>query len=421
MKLLKKTFKHYVIATLLVFLLGGIAFYFVLKTFAINDIVGNLYEEKLKIEKQLASLDSIPQGLFLIDEHLIITKTAPANFSSDIITKDTVIYDEKEAHEATPARLMQFYAKSKFSTYRITIVKSLIENDDLIEAIGTALLTLIISLLIIIYFINRKISKIIWEPFYDSLNRIKKFDVSQSRRISLGGSDITEFSELNKSITLMADKIQTDYKNLKEFTENASHEIQTPLAIINTKLELLIQTDNLEEEQMLNIQSVYDAAKRLSKLNQSLILLTKIENNQFVEKEKIDFSETVKKHLTNYNELVEAKKLNLTSSISNNVALNINSALADILISNLITNAIKHNIENGKIKIELLPGNFTISNTGALLQSKPIELFERFKKDTSASESMGLGLSIVKKICVTENIQINYSANSHYHIVELKF
>src|ERR1035437_9376120 len=234
MKLLKKTFKHYVIATLLVFLLGGIAFYFVLKTFAINDIVGNLYEEKLKLENQLASLDSIPQGLFLIDDNIIIAKTVPANFSLNSITRDTVIYDEKEGHEATPARLMQFYAKSKFSTYRITIVKSLIENDDLIEAIGTALLTLIISLLIIIYFINRKISKIIWEPFYDSLNRIKKFDVSQSRKISLGGSDITEFSELNKSITLMADKIQTDYKNLKEFTENASHEIQTPLAIINT-------------------------------------------------------------------------------------------------------------------------------------------------------------------------------------------
>jgi signal transduction histidine kinase len=421
MKLLNRTSKYYAIATLLVFLIGSIVFYFALKTFVNDDIVGKLDDEKLTLETQVASYDSIPQVLFSVGDDIIITKTEPANYTSNTITKDTILFDEKEGNEEAPARSIQFYAKSKFNTYRITIVKSLIENDDLIGAIGISLFTLIIFLLIIIYFINRKISKIIWAPFYDSLNKIKKFDVSYARQISLGSSDISEFSELNKAITLMTDKIQTDYKNLKEFTENASHEIQTPLAIINTKLELLIQTDNLEEEQMHNVQSVYDAAKRLSKLNQSLILLTKIENNQFVEKEQINFSETVKKHIANYNELVTAKKINITSNISYDIQLKINSSLADILISNLITNAIKHNIENGEIKVELLPGNLKISNTGAILHNNPIELFERFKKDKSASESLGLGLSIVKKICETEHIQINYSSNANYHIVELKF
>ncbi len=351
MKLLNKTSKYYAIAALLMFLIGSIVFYFALISFVDNDIKGKLDDAKQKLENQVAVFDSIPRVLFSLADNITLTKTDPHNFNTNSIIKDTILYDENEEHEVVHAMSIQFYAKSKYNTYRITIVKSAVENDDLIGAIGITLLALIISFLIVIYFVNRKISKIIWEPFYSSLDKIKKIDISNAQTISLENSDITEFSELNKALILMTDKIHADYKNLKEFTENASHEIQTPLAIIKTKLELLVQADNLEEEQMHNIQSVYDAANRLSKLNQSLILLTKIENHQFSEKGLINFSEKVLKQIANYKELVSAKKLNLITSVDDNVELKINTALSDILISNLLTNAIKHNIENGEIKI----------------------------------------------------------------------
>ncbi|MEO6901831.1 MAG: HAMP domain-containing sensor histidine kinase [Bacteroidia bacterium] len=421
MKLLHKTNKFYGVAALLVFLMGGIIFYFALKFFVNNDIVEKLYEEKQIIEKQIASLDSIPQLVIISGDIVKITKVAPEIFTSNVITKDTIQIDEEEAGEKVPSRLIAFYAQSKFNTYQITITKSLVESDDLIEVIAIALAALIVSFFIALYFVNRTISKFIWTSFYESLDKIKQFDVTHAKQLNILPSDINEFNELNKSVTLMTDKIQTDYKNLKEFTENASHEIQTPLAIIKTKLELLIQSESLNEEQMVMIQSVYDATNRLSKLNRSLILLSKIENNQFGQKEKINFSEAVKKHIVNFTELIEAKKLTLNTSIKNNIIVNINSSLADVLITNLITNAIKHNNREGEINIELTDQHFKISNTGFPLKNNPIELFNRFKKDKSSGDSLGLGLSIVKKIVETMDYEVSYSFQNNRHIVELVF
>jgi signal transduction histidine kinase len=420
MKLLNKTSKYYIVAALSVFIIGSTVFYFAVGAFVNNDIVGKLYEEKNKIEKQIALLDSVPQLMFSAGDDITIIKVPGQYLNSTIQTKDTTLVDENDG-EVEVSRLIRFYAKSKFNTYYITINKSLVENDDLIEAIAIALFTLIISFLIVLYFINRRLSKFIWKPFYHSLNKIKQFDVANAQSLDIAESSINEFNELNKAVSLMTDKIQADYKNLKEFTENASHEIQTPLAIIKTKLELLIQNENLKEEDMLIIQAVYDATNRLSKLNQSLILLTKIENNQFAPREKVNVTELLKKQIDNYSELISAKNLTLNSNIQNDVLLNINPALADVLFTNLITNAIKHNISKGEIKIELSSEKLTLSNTGQLLESNPAELFERFKKDKSSSESLGLGLSIVKKICATQHYEITYSFQNNYHTLELVF
>ena len=218
----------------------------------------------------------------------------------------------------------------------------------------------------------------------------------------------------------MTNKIQGDYKSLKEFTENASHEIQTPLAIIKSKLELLIQQENFKEEQMQAIQSVYDAANRLSRLNQALILLTKIENHQFEKREQIDLTEVVKKHILNFKELIEAKEIRLNHTIEGDVKLKINPVLADVLISNLLTNAIKHNVEKGEINLSLSKNELTVSNTGAELKINPLELFDRFKKDSVSSESLGLGLSIVKKICDSEKFTISYECLNKLHSLKIK-
>ncbi len=421
MKLLHKTNKFYGVTALVILLIGGFVFYFALKTFVNNDIVEKLYEEKQNIEKQISPLDSLPQIVIISGDIVKITNVAPERFTLNVIAKDTIQFDEQEGEEEVPSKLIVFYAKSKFDTYQITISKSLVESDDLIEAVAMALAALIISFFVALYFINRSISKFIWAPFYESLNKIKQFDVSHAKQLEISASDIDEFNELSKSVKQMTHKIQTDYKNLKEFTENASHEIQTPLAIIKTKLELLIQAESLTEKQMTIIQSVYDATNRLSKLNQSLILLSKIENNQFEQKEQLNFSEAVRKHLINFTELIQAKNLTLTTAITDTVFLNINSSLADVLITNLITNAIKHNNKQGEVKIELTGQNFKISNTGPHLQNNPIELFYRFKKDKSSAESLGLGLSLVKKICDTLHYDVNYTFQNSYHIVELVF
>lgn len=420
MKLLSKTSKYYVVVPLLIFLIGGILFFLTIRSFVNDDVVQKLGAEKVGITDQIRSLDSIPNKLFAITGNLSFKKINPEISNFIPLVRDTVLYDEKEGHEEVPAKTITFLAKSKFYSYQITLIKSLVESDDLIEVIAIALFVLIVLFLVSFYYLNFKVSKIIWSPFYHSLYKIKGYNLSSNKKLTIPTSDIDEFNELNLAVELMTEKIQADYNNLKEFTEDASHEIQTPLAIIKTKLELLVQSD-MREEQMLLVQSINDAATKLSRLNHALLLLTKIENQQYSGKEVINITKLIEKHINNYKELIEARGVSLLTHGSVQLFVEINPLLADILIANLIGNAIKHNIKDGQIHIEILSKNLSISNTGNPLNQNPILLFERFKKDSSHSESLGLGLSIVKKICETEHIQISYKFNQPIHRLNLDF
>ena len=421
MKLLRKTGNYYTIAPLLLFLAGGILFFFVLKSYINKDVSEKLIGEKIVIENKIKTFDSIPEIMLSLNGNMSLKKVYAPDPSFKTLMKDTVLFDDLESHEEVPARAIRFFAKSKVYWYQITLSKSLVESDDLIYVIAVSLVVLIALFLISIYFITIRISKVIWSPFYDSLNKIKEYDLSRTAKLQMIPSDIDEFNELNRAIEAMTDKIQTDYKNLKEFTENASHEIQTPLAVIQAKLELLMQRDNLKEEDVILIQAISDAISRLSRLNQALLLLTKIENLQYRQKETIQLSGFFQRQIDNFHELIEAKGLTLQAHLEEGCAVSINPLLGDILITNLITNAIKHNVEQGWIKIELSQSGLIISNTGNPLTKKPQVLFGRFRKDKADSESPGLGLAIVKKICDTEGIQISYTYNQMIHKVSLQF
>lgn len=417
-KLLNKTSKFYIIATIIVFLIGGIVFYVSLNSFIDDDITEKLYEQKSQIQKQIEALDSVQNSVITSGGGISIKKI-PIEYSNKIEVKDTLLYDEDK--EEVPSRMIQFYAKSKHFVYSVILIKSLVESDELVKAIGLSLLVLVILFIAVSYFLNRKISKLIWNPFYKTLSKIKTFDINSTDKLELVTSDILEFNELNLAISQLTDKVQADYKNLKEFTENASHEIQTPLAIIKNKMELLIQSVSLKEEEMKIIQATYEATSRLSKLNQALILLTKIENQQFSNQEILNFSEELKKHIDNFSELIQAKEIELNVKIQNDVKLRINKILIDVLISNLISNAIKHNVEKGKISIELESTKFTISNTGNVPTINPNNFFERFKKDKTTSDSLGLGLAIVKQICEHQGLSVDYSYQNNLHTLTIKF
>jgi len=275
-------------------------------------------------------------------------------------------------------------------------------------------------LLLVLFIINRSLMGKLWQPFNNTLQQLKQFNLTGKNELQLENTGITEFADLNNAVHIMSTRVSQDYEALKSFTENASHEIQTPLAIIQSKLELLMQSDNLKEEQVKHIHSMHSACIRLSKLNQSLILLTKIDNQQFQEKTSIDIGNLIKKQLTNYEELIDVKQITVTASIDDGNTIQMNEVMAEILLSNLITNAIKHNMEKGRIEIVLKKQQLVIRNTGAELKTKPAELFERFKKDNQDSNSLGLGLSIVQKICEQNSFRIDYSFKDPMHIVYLQ-
>jgi len=215
--------------------------------------------------------------------------------------------------------------------------------------------------------------------------------------------------------------LKKDFDHLKEFTENASHEIQTPMAIIQSKLDVLLQSSDLTEEHVRHIADVSNASQRLSTLNRSLLLISKIENNQFSEIREVNFSALLEKQIAGLTEIYEYKNIEVTKSIAPETKILGNQYLCDVVISNLLKNSIAHNIPNGKVIIELTRDEFKVENTGKALSVEPEKLFVRFKKESTGPDSTGLGLSIVKKACDFSSWSIDYTCIKQVHTVKVGF
>ena len=304
--------------------------------------------------------------------------------------------------------------------YRVAIRKSMIQSYKLIESVSAAIIAFLGLLMISMFFFHRRLSGKLWEPFYDSLARIKDFDWTKGEKLQLADSNITEFNELGDVMEKMASKMQHDYKSLREFTENASHEIQTPLALINARVEQFIQSGDLGKDHTYWIEEIYHASRRMSRLNQGLLLLAKIENQQFTGLEEIDLSKFVENKLTDFEDILSHKQINVQIQSSGSFYKTMSPALADIMIANLLNNAIRHNRMNGSLHIETGNKYFQISNTGNVLKTDPERLFERSKKESSGTESLGLGLAIVKQICDNYGLHISYENRDSIHIISVR-
>ena len=234
-------------------------------------------------------------------------------------------------------------------------------------------------------------------------------------------TNIEEFNELNSSLNSMAAKIYNDYVNMKEFTENAAHEMQTPLAVAQSKIELLLQDNNLTNEQVESILQASDALNRLSKLNQSLLLLAKIENNQYETNKTVSLNDITNKYLQLFQEVVKDKEVKVETNFEENFLLQLHPLLAESLISNLIGNAVKYNYKGGKISIETDKNEYKISNTSNFPPIHTQQLFKRFNNSNKGTDtSNGLGLAIVKKIADTHNLEIIYNSENGTHNFSIK-
>jgi signal transduction histidine kinase len=305
--------------------------------------------------------------------------------------------------------------------YQIVIRKSQEQKLALVTSIFTILAIVLIALLIATLFFNWMISKRLWQPFQNSLDKIRNIGLPQVSSIYFEETNTKEFNELNASLNSMVRKIHTDYVTMKEFTEDAAHEMQTPLAVAQTKMELLLQDANLDISQTEAIVQATEALGRLSKLNQSLLLLAKIENQQYEAVNTINLAEVTQKYLRLFDEIIKEKQLSVKTSFDESFDVKIHPFLADSLISNLIANAIKYNYNNGKLKISIASGEYCISNTSEFAAIDPTMLFKRFGSTANAKNaSTGLGLAIVKRIADTHGLVVTYHFSDEMHSFCLK-
>ncbi|MFT6867871.1 MAG: signal transduction histidine kinase [Cyclobacteriaceae bacterium] len=306
-------------------------------------------------------------------------------------------------------------------SYKIMLYDLIIESDDIEDVVKETMFKTYLILLLTMLIISFIVSYYIFKPFHETLRAIKSFSIRSNKKIYLTSPSTAEFKKLNHFIEEMTNQVIIDYKALKEFSENASHEIQTPLSIADGKLELLLGYPNLNEEQMELIISARNALKRLSKTNNSLSLLTKIENREFADFTAIDFSTLVKNILSEFKELIELKSIKLESQIESDVQLSGNQVLLELMVSNLLNNAVRHNYSEGYIRLTLTKQQLIIENSGNELCVNTETLFQRFRKGTDHPDSSGLGLSIVQLICGQHHFQIEYSISDKQHRLSVSF
>lgn len=314
-----------------------------------------------------------------------------------------------------PTRQLNDVVNINGTAYEIIIRKSQEQKLALVENIIIIMLLVFAGLLMATIIFNWIISRRLWKPFQTSLQKIRNMELPQMQKIRFEETGTKEFNELNTSLNSMVNKIHSDYVNMKEFTEDAAHEMQTPLAVAQTKMELLLQDPNLSTSQTEAIVQAATALQRLSNLNKSLLLLAKIENQQYEADKPIDLVQVTNKYLQLFDEIIKDKKVEVTTTFDHGFDVKLHPFLADSLISNLLGNAIKYNHSNGKIKIEIASTQYCISNTSDHPSINPQKLFRRFNASGNRDSSTGLGLAIVKQIADKNGLSISYAFKDDLH------
>lgn len=420
MKLLTKSNIYTSIATALLFTLGVFVVYQVIKLKLDRDVDEQLLSTKAKINKGLHEgippkefLSNIGQKIYVKE---IYKQTIFGNrFVEYVEEKVDLDSGKKSSDDIVTQRELLFQTKVNDKVYEVTVCISLSEGKKMGEyIIGVVLIFLTVSIFFL-FLLNRYISAFIWSPFYDTLSKIKTWNIKKNEDLDFKPNDIDEFHLLNDTVKDLTQQIQLDYHNLKEFTENVSHEAQTPLSIISTKLELLLQQSNYSEKQHEHLLQAYRATQRMYKLNEALILLTRIENKQFIDKNEIDLTVAIDEKMEVLSDFIEAKNIVIKKEYNKIIKKEVNSVLLTILLNNLFINAIKYNLEdNGQIRITVDENSFTIENTSPIEKIDKQFIFERFKKN-STSGSLGVGLSLIKKVVDFFNWQITYSHKDNIH------
>jgi signal transduction histidine kinase len=401
LKLLATTNRYYLALSALLFLFGTGLLYLSLQRALAHEVDEQLQLQQTYLADRIRLLDALPT-LNTPQELTIDGPFRPAGL------RDTILFDPVEQVDV-PFREVTFPVQVQGRQHWLTLRKSLLETRDMFEVTLSVMLVVMILLFGSLVLLNRWLSRWLWAPFRHTLAALRGYRLQQPQTLALPGTSIDEFSELNQAVSQLTQRVAADYRSLKEFTENAAHETQTPLAIMQAQLEQLMQQPELPGTVLTPVQHLYRATLRLSRLHHALTLLSKIENRQFSGGAAVRLEEIIREKLLQLQEFLEAKDIVPQVAITPTAALIMHPALAESLIGNLLQNAIKHNHTGGLLRVQFTPTALEITNSGPQLTGDPMELLGRFRKHNAASDSPGLGLSIVQQICTYYSFTLSYT------------
>ena len=418
MTLLAKTTLFYLLVALLVFGVGGVVTYKMVKKEVEKETDYYLWGTYRQLVDAIR--DGKPPRAFNNDKVQICELEDRAWTDTLAIFSDT-LGNHFTLDRLEPHRKLTKIKNIDGTWYQFSLIDALIEPDDMYEGVIDILSQLFLFLSVTLIAFSFFFARLLLRPFKEMLKRIGQFNLKNQDTIQLPRSTTKEFKELRSFVENMTGKARRDYLSLKEFNENASHEMQTPIAVAKGKLELLLQDEQLSDRQAALIQAAHQSISKLSRIGSSLSLLNKIENREFAVVDKIDLAEVVRNCITHFDELAQLKGLEIEHEIKGPVSLPIDTNLADILLSNLLKNAIQHNELGGWIKVELNDKRLLFRNSGKPPKLSTRKLFGRFSKGDYHGGSVGLGLSIVKKICDVSRWQVQYEFQEGVHELSILF
>ncbi|TLP75711.1 sensor histidine kinase [Maribacter sp. ACAM166] len=409
-RLLRKTSKTFLWISLVLMVFSTIGLYFYVQNLLQREVEEELRSTEARIKNSISENSTMYQLPPMVEVETVSQLEV-------VHLKDTLIFDPSQ-NEIEEFRELTSFSIINNQKYRITVRALIVESEDILIAVVVSYLIVILLVFIFLFYLNKSRTRKLWHPFFKNLEQMKLFSLTSENTISLVDSDILEFSELNTEITTLTDKVRSDYKTLKQFTEDVSHELQTPLAIIQAKVDTIINGEKLNNLQFEQLSSIQNDIHRLKQLNKKLGLLSKIENKQFENVTPCNLNKVLEKRIENLSELYPSE-IQLKSK--EEVILLMDENLAVVLCENLLSNAIKYALPNTPIEVVLEKGFLTVKNKGARAILKPDQLFHRFYKESDEVKSTVLGLAIVKKICDRYGFKPSYSYDANEHHFKIFF
>ena len=368
----------------------------------------------LIIEKAKKDPSILMKSEFNESNYAITPITASQAVEGEDRYSDTLMYMRNE-NDFEPVRILHTDFEDNGHHYHLQVITSMVEEDDLIADLLTYLILLYGLIIVSVVVVNNVLLRRIWRPFHSILSQLKMFDLREPSPISLEHTNVTEFNEMAHAVKGLLRKNIDRYNSQKHFIENASHELQTPLAICINKLELLLEDENLASAHGQTLADVLDTLTRLTRLNKALILITSIENRQYAERGPVNFNDLITKACEDFEPLAEYHSITVSVDRQSTFIYPMNRDLALILVTNLVRNAIIHNRDGGSAVITVHQEGFKVTNSGPSGELDTQLLFTRFYRDRQKPQSLGLGLSIVHGICELSGLAISYSYGNGSH------
>lgn len=333
----------------------------------------------------------------------------------------TLTYEDRsvyisEKREEEPARVLTTLFTDRHGRYlQLEVSTPSIDKGDLRRSMVGWLLFLYLTLIAAVVLCNYLVTRRALQPLYRLLRWLEHYRIGNSTPPPANPTTVSEFALLNDVVTDALQRSETLFKQQKEFVGNASHEMQTPLAVASARLEMLLEGETLTEEQAREVYHTLLTLRRLSQMNRALLLLSRIEGGQFVEAEPIDLVQKLRQILPDFEAAYAHKRISVRIENHDSSVWHLHPALADTLLQCLVKNAFAHNEEGGEIRISLTDRRLVIANTGAAEPLDAEEIFLRFHHSPDKKDSTGLGLSIAQAICRNYNFSLRYEHTDSLH------